>query len=175
MGDSLITITAIALAAILMFIFPLMTMADRTDEISQLAIETAVREFVDNVRTKGTLTWDDYEKLVSDISATGNTYDISMTRVVRDENEAKKVVQAVAAKIGEDETFTQFTSQILEQLEGDDSHKIVFKEGDMFSTAVKQTNVGLAQQLKNFLYSVTGNDTYATAAEYAGICTTDGK
>ena len=167
-------IIVIGITVVLMFVIPVMTMADRTDEISQLAIETAVREFVDDVRTKGTLTWDDYEKLVSDLSATGNTYDIEMTKVVRDENEAKKVAQAVAAKIGEDETFTQFTSQILDDLAGKDG-KVIFKEGDMFSTVVKQTNVGLAQQLKNFLYSVTGNDTYATAAEYAGICTTDGK
>ena len=138
-GESLITVTAIALAAVLMFIFPLMTMADRNDEIAQLAIETTVREFVDDVRTKGTLTWDDYDKLVQDLSATGNTYDIEMTRTVRDENEAKKVAQAVAEKIGEDTSFTEFTSQILEKLGGEEG-AIIFKEGDIFSTAVKQSN-----------------------------------
>ena len=173
MGDSLITITAIALAAILMFVFPLMTMADRTDDISQLAVETALREFVDDVRTKGSLTIDDYDKLVQDISATGNTYDIELQINIRDENEAKKLAQAVAQKIGEDEAFSLFTSQIMEQLMGDG--KIILKEGDMFSAAVKQTNIGLSQQLANFLYSVSGNDNYKNAAEYAGICTTNGK
>ncbi len=172
-GESLITVTAIALAAVLMFIFPLMTMADRNDEIAQLAIETTVREFVDDVRTKGTLTWDDYDKLVQDLSATGNTYDIEMTRTVRDENEAKKVAQAVAEKIGEDTSFTEFTSQILEKLGGEEG-AIIFKEGDIFSTAVKQSNQGLAQQFKNFLYSVAGSDISPTAAEYAGMCTRDG-
>ena len=33
MGDTLITIIAIALAAVLMFVFPLITMSDRTDDI----------------------------------------------------------------------------------------------------------------------------------------------
>ena len=32
MGDTLITIIAIALAAVLMFVFPLMTLSDRTEE-----------------------------------------------------------------------------------------------------------------------------------------------
>ena len=35
MGDSLITIIAIFLAAILMFVFPLMSLSERTDDISQ--------------------------------------------------------------------------------------------------------------------------------------------
>ena len=39
MGDSVITIVAIVLAAILMFVFPLMTMSDRTDDISQLTVQ----------------------------------------------------------------------------------------------------------------------------------------
>ena len=41
MGDSLTTIIAIFLAAVLMFIFPLMTMSDRTDDISQLTVDIA--------------------------------------------------------------------------------------------------------------------------------------
>ena len=53
MGDSLITIIAIFLAAILMFIFPLMSVSERNDDIAQLSVQTATAEFVDNVRTKG--------------------------------------------------------------------------------------------------------------------------
>ena len=49
MGDSLITIIAIFLAAILMFVFPLMSLSERTDDISQLAVATATNEFVDKI------------------------------------------------------------------------------------------------------------------------------
>ena len=73
MGDSLITIIAIFLAAILMFIFPLMTMSDRTDDVSQLVVETATTEFVDNVRSTGKLTLADYDAYVQEISASGNS------------------------------------------------------------------------------------------------------
>ena len=53
MSDTLVTIIAIALAAILMFIFPLITMSDRTDDVSQLTVDTATTEFVDDIRTTG--------------------------------------------------------------------------------------------------------------------------
>ena len=56
MGDTLITVIAIVLAAVLMFVFPLMTMSDRTDDVSQLSVETATTDFVDDVRTTGKLT-----------------------------------------------------------------------------------------------------------------------
>ena len=75
MGDSFITVIAIFLAAILMFIFPLMAMADRTDDVSQLAVQTATTDFVDKVRTTGKLTLDDYDKYISTISSTGNAFE----------------------------------------------------------------------------------------------------
>ena len=50
MGDSLITIIAIFLAAILMFVFPLMSLSERTDDIAQLAVSTATNEFVDKIK-----------------------------------------------------------------------------------------------------------------------------
>ena len=64
MGDSLITIIAIFLAAILMFVFPLMSMSERTDDVSQLAVQTATTEFVDTIRTTGKITLDNYDKYI---------------------------------------------------------------------------------------------------------------
>ena len=86
MGDTLITVIAIVLAAVLMFVFPLMTMSDRTDDVSQLAVETATTEFVDDVRSTGKLSMDKYSQFVEEISATGNSYDVEMEVQVLDEN-----------------------------------------------------------------------------------------
>ena len=58
MSDTLVTIIAIGLAAVLMFVFPLMTMSDRTDDVSKLTVETATTEFVDEIRTTGKITPD---------------------------------------------------------------------------------------------------------------------
>ena len=84
MGDTLITVVVIGLVAVLMFVFPLMTMSDRTDDVSQLTVETATTEFVDNARTTGKLTMDNYGKYVENISSTGNAYDVEMEVKVLD-------------------------------------------------------------------------------------------
>ncbi|MCI8383628.1 MAG: hypothetical protein HFJ33_01975 [Clostridia bacterium] len=172
MGDTLITIVAIALAAILMFVFPLMTMSDRTDDVSQLTVETATTEFVDDVRTTGKLTMEKYSKFIENISSTGNTYDVEMEIKVMDENPGKKTTQAEPNKIGENVSYSLYTSQILDELESNKTR--VLKEGDMFLAKVKNTNKTLSQQLKNFFYSVTGNDTYTIAASHAGYVTANG-
>ena len=96
MSDTLITVVAIALAAVLMFVFPLMTMSDRTDDVSQLSVETATTEFVDDVRTTGKLSLDKYSKFVENIQATGNSYDVEMEVKTLDENPGKKTTQANA-------------------------------------------------------------------------------
>ena len=172
MGDSLITIVAIVLAAVLMFVFPLMTMSDRTDDIATLTVETATTEFVDNVRTTGRLTESKYSSFIQRIGSTGNTYDVEMEVKVLDENPGKKTTQTNSTKIGENVYYSIYTSQILDTIEN--GNTLALKEGDMFSTSVRNTNLTLSQQLKNFFYAVAGNDTYTIAAQHAGYVTANG-
>lgn len=172
MGDTLITIIAIALAAILMFVFPLMTMSDRTDDVSQLAVKTATTEFVDDIRTTGKITPEKYSKFVQNIASTGNTYDVEMEVKVLDENPGKKTTQVEREKIGENVYYSVYTSQITEKLDNNQTYNL--KEGDIVSVNVKNTSQTMSQQLKNFFYTVVGNDTYTIAAEHAGIVTATG-
>jgi hypothetical protein len=167
MSDTLITV--IAIAAVLMFVFPLMTMSDRTDDVSQLAVETTTTDFVDEVRTTGKITPDKYNKFIENIGSTGNTYNVEMQVQVLDENPGKKTLTLQSDKIGENAYYSVYTSQIEEVLNNN------LKEGDMFSVSVKNTNQTLAQQLKNFFYTVVGNDTYTIAASHGGMVTATGK
>ena len=173
MGDTLIVVVVIGLVAVLMFVFPLMTMSDRTDDISQLAVETATTEFVDDARTSGKLTLDKYSKFVENISSTGNAYDVEMEVRVLDENPGKKTTQVNPRKIGENVYYSMYTSQILDYLKKN-NEVLPLKEGDIIIVNAKNNGTTLSQQLKNFLYSVTGNDTYTIAAEHAGIVTANG-
>lgn len=172
MSDSLITIVAIFLAAILMFIFPLMSMADRTDDVSSLAVQTTTTEFVDKVRTTGRLTLDDYDQFIATLASTGNSYDIEMTIQHLDENPGVKVTQADITKIGENLYYSEYTTQIEEKLENDG--RINLKEGDIFSTAVKNTNTTIAEMLRGFFYSVSGNDSYQISGQHAGTVGVNG-
>lgn len=172
MGDSLITIIAIFLAAILMFVFPLMSLSERTDDISQLAVATATNEFVDKIRTTGKITLDDYEKYIQTISSTGNSFEVEMQIQQLDENPGVKVTQAEMTKIGENVYYNKYTSQIEEEL--NKNGKMKLKEGDMVSVTVKNTNQTIAQLLRNFFYQVAGDTSYQIAASHGGVVTVNG-
>lgn len=172
MGDSLITIVAIFLAAVLMFVFPLMSMSERTDDVSELAVQTATTEFVDKVRTTGKLTLDDYDKYVSTLSSTGNSFDVDIELQILDENPGVKTTQASMTKIGENLYYNFYTSQVEEMLNKDS--RVILKEGDRVAVTAKNTNQTISQILKNFFYQLAGNDTYQIAAQHAGIVTAKG-
>lgn len=175
MGDSLVTIIAIFLAAILMFVFPLMSVSERSDDVSELSVQTATTEFVDNVRTTGKLTLENYDKFVQSISSTGNSFDVEMEAQILDENPGVKTTQAETTKIGENVYYNLYTSQLEDKIKDDNTgNKLSLKEGDRFSVTVKNTNTTIAQTLRNFFYKISGNDTYQIAAQHAGIVTVNG-
>lgn len=172
MGDSLITIIAIFLAAILMFVFPLMSLSERTDDISQLAVQTATTEYVDKIKTTGKMTLDDYEKYLSTITATGNSFEVEMLIQQLDENPGVKTTQAETTKIGENLYYNKYTSQIEDELTS--KGRITLKEGDIVSVTVKNTNKTISQMLRNFFYMVSGNDSYQISAQQSGVVAVNG-
>lgn len=172
MGDSLVTIVVIFLAAVLMFVFPLMAMSERTDDVAQLAVQTATTEFVDNARTTGKLTLQDYDKFMQTITSTGNSFEVDIEYRSLDENPGVKTTQADMTKIGENYYYNKYTSQVLEELQH--YGRITMKEGDMISVTVKNTNQTISQILKNFFYQLSGNNTYQIVAQNAGIVSVNG-
>lgn len=178
MGDSLITVVAIILAAVLMFIFPLMSVSERTDDISQLSVQTATNDFVNEVAQTGILEGSEYDAFLQTISATGNSFDVEMELKVLDENPGKKVTQAAADKIGENVYYSKYTSQLMDEMYNEttgNSQKMLLKEGDNFAVTVKNTNTTIAQTLRNFFYRVTGNDTANIAARHSAVVTVNGR
>ena len=175
MGDSFVTIIAIFLAAMLMFVFPLMSVSEKSDNISQLTVQTATTDFVDKVRTTGELTLDDYDKYIQTITSTGNAFDVELMVQIMDENIGVKTTQAETTKIGENIYYNLYTSQLESVLKDNKKHKITLKEGDRVSVTVKNTNTTIAQTLRNFFYRIAGNDTYQIAVQYARIVTVNGK
>ena len=171
-GDSLIIIIAIGLGAVLMFVFPLMSLSERTDDISQLAVQTATDDFVDEVRTTGKLTLASYEKYLQTVSATGNSFEPEIVVYQLDENPGSKTYQAEMTKIGENVYYAKYTSQVIDEL--NKTGKMRLKEGDRISVKVKNTNQTIAQLLRNFFYQVAGDSTADIAASKAAIVTVNG-
>ncbi len=175
MGESLTTIIAIFLAAILMFVFPLMSISERNDDIAQLGVQTATVEFVDKIRTTGKITEDNYNSFIQTLAATGNSYDVDMEVKVLDENPGKKTTWAVTDKIGENIYYSVYNSQIESALFDDNGgNKYVLKEGDIVSVDVKNTNKTISEMLRNFFYTISGSDTYQVYVQHTGIVMSNG-
>lgn len=171
-GDSLITILTVILAAILLFVFPMITLADRTDDISQLAVQTATVEFVDEVRKTGKIIPQKYDEFVQTINSTGNTYKVDMELKSLDENPSKKNSTSNNQVIGENVYYSVYTAQLEEQLE---KGTIYLKQGDIFSVSVSNINQTISEVLKNFFYKMTGNSSYTITGEHAGIIMVNGQ
>lgn len=172
MSDTLITIVAILLAAVLMFIFPLLSVSERSDDISQLSVASATAEFVDNSRSIGKITMDNYTTLISKINATGNSYDVELEVKILDENIGKKSAWTQGTVIGENVYYSVYTSQIVEVLK--DKGIYTMKEGDIISASVKNTNKTLSQTIRGVFYSLSGSDVYSIMAQHSGIVTANG-
>lgn len=175
MGDSLITIIAIFIAGILMFVFPLMSISERNDDVAQLAVQTETVNLVNKVRSTGKLTQSDYNSYIQTISSTGNSYEVELEIKRIDENPGKKTSMTASDKIGENTYISEYNSQILQLLlkEGENG-VITLKEGDVIILKAKNSNITLAQSFKNFFYGLSGNDTAQIEASHSGVVTANG-
>ena len=167
MSDTFITVVAIILVAGLIFVVPLMTMADRVDTTSQAEVESIVTDFVEEIRTTGKITEENYNKFLENLSATGYIFDVEMQTKIADKDYIKTSSQVSQDKIGENVYYSEYTSQIEEELEKSGVKKL--KTGDMVLVTVKNTDLTLAQQLKSFAYKIVGNDTATVVASKAGM------
>lgn len=173
MDDILTSIIGIAIAAILMFIFPLMTMSDRTDDVSQLTVDIATTEFSDDIRKTGKITPERYSQYIENIGSTGNTYNVEIEVKVLDENPRRKTINSTTAEISDNVYYSIYTTQIEDVLRKDRDYYL--KEGDIVTVSAKNTNQTIAQQLKNFFYTVIGRDTYVIASSHGGLVLATGK
>ena len=149
-----------------------MSLAERTDDISSLAVQTATTEFVDNVRMTGKMTLEDYDAYLSELASTGNSFDIEILIQELDENPGKKTTQAETTKIGENLYYNTYTTQVLDQL--DRTGRITLKEGDIVTVTARNTNQTISQMLRNFFYMISGNDSYQIAGQHTGVVAVNG-
>lgn len=177
MSDTLITIIAIFLLAVLMFIVPLMSISERNDDISQSVVQTATSEFVDKISISGEIKPSDYDGNLAKLSATGNTYEIEIEVQHIDENPGKKSATTSGSLAGENVRYSTFTTEILAYMypENGEPRPYPLKKGDNVIVTVKNTNKTIAQTLRTFFYKVTGQGTYQIAASASSMVVNTGK
>ena len=163
MGDSLITIVAIFLAAILMFVFPLSAISEMNDQETLALVQSYTTDFVNEIRREGKITQEGYDAYVQRLYATGNSYDVNFEVQIADSNPGKKTENQY---VGDTTYYGVYTKQIEEELAISNIYRL--KEGDHVSVSIKNTNTTISQMIKDVLYSVTGDASYVISAEASG-------
>lgn len=157
MSDTLMVVIGIFIAVILMFVFPLMSLSERSDDISQSVVQTAAAEFVDKVSVAGKIKPSDYEAFMTTINATGNSYEVGIEVQHLDENPGKKAAVTSGSLVGENVRYSTFTTEILDKMypDGSPSQDYILKKGDNIIVTAKNTNRTMAQMLRTTFYRVT--------------------
>lgn len=169
MSDTLMSIIGIFLAIIIMFVFPLMELAGKGDEVSQTVVEVAVADFVNTVATTGQITWSDYNKLLQKLYSTGNSFDIQIEAQILDDNPRRATTTASSNVLGEYKYYSVYTNTILSELEKSENSKYQLKNDDYIIVSVKNTNTTMGTQLKNLLYNLIGKDTYTIGTSSSAL------
>ena len=176
MSDTLMVVIGIFLAVILMFIFPLMSMSERHDDISQSAVQTATSEFVDKISVKGKITPEDYDQYFGSINAmSGAPYEVEIEVQHLDENPGKKASTTSPDLIGENLRYSTYTSEITDTMFGgavDTSYPL--NKGDNVIVTAKNSSKTWAEVLRTAFYKVTGGNSTQIAASASSMVVNGG-
>lgn len=147
--NSFSKITAIFVAAILMFLLPLYSVAQKADRITQTYVSDKTAEFVNAVRNSGKLTEDMYDQFVSALSDTGNVYEINIVHQhgvyypIYDEND-------IATGDVSLQFYNTYEEDIVKELyENNGVYR--FSENDYISVVVKSINKTMADTFQSIL------------------------
>ena len=188
MQNTLSTTVALVIAGILLFIAPLLTLTERSDNVTQENVELIVQEFVTDIRNTGKLTRTKYQNFESKLDSIGNnSYEVEIQIQYLDENPGKKTAQSNYTKIGENVYYSEFTTQILKQIgiKADNeviedeaaflkNNTIILKEGDIITVEVKNTNSTAAQTLKSSFIGFSNAGEYVISASSSGMVSANG-
>ena len=182
MEETTVSIIGILIASIIMLVVPLVLIADRSDDISQLVVQTATAEFVDEVVKTGKITNKQYSEFTQRLASSGNTYEIDIEVKILDENTAKFYALNGGSQVANNTYYSIFTSQIEDMLNAsatssntnNSDGKIVLKQGDAISITVSNSSKTLSQSLKSFYYGAKGTDIKIITATASGTVAISG-
>ncbi len=171
MGDVLGRVAMTFFGLIIMFIVPVMLIAQKQDTVRQNYIDNAVVEFVDNARSSGKITPEAYENLCYTIDTAHMLCEIKITH-----SSAYTVpTEVIDPDTGYYETATyrmDFTKEeILEVLypSSGDNTDYQMKNGDYISVEVKNVSPTLASRMFSFFQNNPADATlFSSYGGYVG-------
>lgn len=178
MTDTLMTIIGIFIAVVLMFLFPLMEVAGKNDDISQTVVQIAAANFVNEVAKEGKITRHAYDELITKTYSTGNTYDVIIEARILDDNPERRTV-TTDLDVTESQYYSVYTNTILDKIEekerNGEAGEYLLKKDDYILVTIKNNNITLGSQLKGIFYKFLGKDTYAIGANASALVINTGE
>lgn len=173
MKDNLSIVITMLIFVILIVIFPLYNYFERQDDMSYNLALKATTNFVDEVLEAGYLDQEMYNKYITEISNTGNIYDVQL------EAHRKILIQddpTDDSKYNE-EYLINYNHNIFDESSGDVVSNIqdrvikgnayYFNEGDKFYVKMKNSNTTMAGAIFNTIVPTSSKD--RIAVNYGGI------
>lgn len=148
--ESFNNMLGIMIAIILMFLFPLLYFAQKQDAITQIYVSNETSNFVNNIKNKGYLTSDMYQRYIDNLANTNNIYKVEI------KHSHKMVNPEYDEDSGEflDEYYTvyidYYEDEIIESLS--DGNIYYFSQGDYISLKVSNRMPTLASKIMQALY-----------------------
>ena len=163
--SSLGTIIDMLLVVVVMFLFPVIWMAQKSDYLVNTQAQNATNEFITNVCERGYLDEEMYKAFMTNLSAGGTVYKVDMEHrqtVFEPEYEAGVFTGNVMEY--EDE---HFTDDILDALY--DKGAYLLDKGDTFTVTISLAGEGLAQSFTMSLIGAKNSGYFSNSMMVTGI------
>lgn len=146
MSNSFGKIVSIFLCVLILFLYPLISISQKADAITQTIVLTETTNFVDAIKNNGYLSKSMYLEYIRKLDATGNLYDIRIEH-------AHQIVNPIydeSSTIFQDDFsvhyYNTYEDDILKQL-FDEDKMYYFNQGDYISLCVSNRTKTLATRI----------------------------
>jgi len=174
LSETLSKIIVLIILVLLFFVFPVENMLARQDDITRIAVLNETCEFVDSVRNLGYITPVMYMQFSQALSATGNTYEITMEHIHNsiDPNYTDPVDMTSFQHDYNVNTRVSYTEDILATLfpdtPGVSPDRYYLSKGDIFRVNVVNVNKTMATKVQQMLL-MTDLPAKRIAVTYGGM------
>ena len=153
MEDNVQRIFSILLAVLMFFLLPLYIAFEKRDDISYNLALQITTNFVNSVTEKGYLTYDMYNDFITELTTTGNVYDIKLEYIAKQYNPVIQVTNNEDKTIHEYEYYTM-KAPYEEHLNSEENTEI-FKRAFPTVSNTDNLEARLTYKLSEYKYSLS--------------------
>ena len=122
---------------------------------------------------QGNKSKEDLSEYKEKIASLGHSFNVDIEVKKIDDNVGKKTTWTTSTVVGENVYYSVYTDTVENAVYGS-SGKYTLKEGDIISVTATNTDVTIAQSLRNAFYAIAGKGTYQISGSHSGVVQNNG-